>query len=101
MLLAEGSDLVEERHHGTSAILAELAADEVHRLDAVGALIDHRDAGIAHELRHPRFLDIAVAAEHLLGLDGVVEAKIGQDAFRDRGHQAHMVVCRLPFGGIG
>ena len=61
--------------HRAAAVLRQLAADEVERLDAVGALVDHGDAGIAHELLHAVFGDVAVAAEHLLRHDGVGEAR--------------------------
>ena len=43
----------------------ELAADQVERLDAVGALVDLGDARVAHQLLHAPFADVAVAAEHL------------------------------------
>ena len=74
---------------------AELAADEVERLDAVGAFVDHGDAGIAHELAHAVLFDVAVAAEHLLRHDGVVEALVGEHALDHRRHQADVVVGRL------
>ena len=35
---------------GLPPSMAELAADEVERLHAVGALVDHGDAGVADEL---------------------------------------------------
>ena len=54
--------------------LRQLAADEVERLDAVGALVEHGDARIAHELLHAVLGDVAVAAEHLLRQHGVGEA---------------------------
>ena len=96
VLLAEGATSLKKAIMARPPSFAELAADEVHGLDAVGALVDHGDAGIAHELRHAPFLDVAMAAEHLLRLDGVVEAEIGEHALHDRRHQAHMVVRRLP-----
>ena len=52
--------------HRAAAVLRQLAADQVERLDAVGALVDHGDARIAHELLHAVLGDVAVAAEHLL-----------------------------------
>ena len=39
--------------HGAAAVARQLAADEIQRLDAVGAFVDHGDAGIAHELLMP------------------------------------------------
>ena len=44
---------LEERLDRRAAVLRQLAAGEVHRLHAVGALVDHRDPAIAHELLHP------------------------------------------------
>ena len=41
ILLDESADLVEEGHDRPAAVAAELAADEIHRLNAVGALVDH------------------------------------------------------------
>ena len=43
----------------------QLAADQVERLDAVGALVDLGDAGVANELLHAVLADVAVAAEDL------------------------------------
>ena len=57
-----------------AAVLRQLAADEIERLDAVGALVDHGDARIAHELLHAVLGDVAVAAEHLLRHHRVGEA---------------------------
>ena len=71
----EAVDLGEKGGDRAAAVLGQLAADEIERLDAVGALVDHGDAGVAHELLHAPFGDIAVAAEHLLRLDGVGEAR--------------------------
>ncbi len=95
MLLGEGGDLAEERHHGAAAVARQFAADEVERLDAVGALIEHGDAGIAHELLHAVLGDVAVAAIHLLRQHRVGEADVGHHALHDRRHQAHVVVGLL------
>ena len=70
----EAGDLAEESHDRAAAVLRQLAADEIERLHAVGAFVDHGDARVAHELLHAPFGDIAVAAEHLLRLDRVGEA---------------------------
>ena len=72
--------LAEERLTARPPSLAELAADEIERLDAVGAFVDHRDARIAHELLHAVLGDIAVAAEHLLRHHRVGEAHVGEHA---------------------
>ena len=66
---------VEQGAHPAAAVLGQLAADQVHRLDAVGAFVDLGDAGVADELLHAPFADIAVAAEHLLGVDRGLEAR--------------------------
>ena len=70
-----------------AAVLRQLAAHQVQRLHAVGALVDHGDAGVADELRHAPFLDVAVAAIDLLRLHRAVEALVGQEALDDGGQQ--------------
>ncbi len=100
LLLHETVDLREERRHPARAVLGELATNEVERLDAVGALVDHGDAGIAHELRHAPPLDVAVAAEHLLRRHGVVEGAVGQHTLQDGCEQAEPIVGRLHRRGI-
>src|SRR5665647_2657811 len=47
VLLGEGGNLVEEGHHRAAAVARQFAPDQIEGLDAVGALIDHGDAGIA------------------------------------------------------
>ena len=71
-------DHVEEGHDVLAAILRELSTHEIEGLHAVGAFVDHRDAGVARELGHAPFLDIAMTAIELLGLDRHVIALIGQ-----------------------
>ena len=100
LLLDEAADLGEESLHRAAAVRRQLAADQVERLDAVGALVDHGDAGVADELLHAPFGDIAVAAEHLLRLDRIGEAQIGEHAFDHRRHQTHLIVRRLPLLGV-
>ena len=80
--------------------MRQLAADQIERLDAVGALVDHGDAGVAHELLHAVLGDVAVAAEHLLRQHRIGEALVGQHAFDHRRHQAHMIVGALPLLGV-
>jgi hypothetical protein len=67
-----------------AAIGAELAAHQVERLDAVGAFVDLRDAGVADELLHPPFADIAVPAIDLLCVHRGFEALVGEIALDDR-----------------
>src|SRR3546814_5416030 len=50
---------------GGAAPHRQLAADEVHGLDAVGALVDRRDAGVAEVLGDAGLLDVAHAAEQI------------------------------------
>jgi hypothetical protein len=66
-------------------------------LDAVGAFVNLRDAGVAHELLHAVLGDVAVAAEHLLRHHGVGETGVGADAFDHRRQQTHEVVGGLTF----
>ena len=80
MSLAELAHFLEEALHRAAAVLRQLAANEVERLDAVRALVDHGDAAVAHELAHAPFLDVAVPAIDLLGRHRVVEAAVGEHA---------------------
>ena len=100
VLLDVGRDFVEKRLQGTAAVLRQFAADEIERLNAVGALIQHRDACVAHELLHAVFSDVTVAAIDLLRRHRIGETLIGEHAFDDRRHQAEMIVGLLPFLGV-
>ena len=71
----------EQRHRRGAALAAQLAAHQVHRLHAVGAFIDHVDAGIAHELLHAIVADIAVAAIALHAEVGRFETHVGAESF--------------------
>src|SRR3546814_1042607 len=81
-------------------VLAKLAADEVQGLDAVGALVDLRDARVAHELLHAVLADVAVAAVDLHAEIGDLEAGIGEEGFYDRRHQRDEVVRLLALRGV-
>ncbi len=91
----EIADLGEEGGDGAAAVARQLAADEVEALDAVGALVDHGDPGIADELLDAGLGDVAGAAEHLLRRDRIVEAAVGEDALDHRREQADPVLRRL------
>ena len=65
----------------------ELAADEIDRLNAVGAFVDRRDAGVAIELRGAGFLDEAGAAMHLNSKRRDFDADIGAPGLGDRYEQ--------------
>ena len=82
--------------HGAAAVLTELTPDQIDGLNAVGALVDHGDPGIAHELRHAVFGDIAVTAEHCCAMTVLSKPRSVSTPLIDRRHQAHMVVRRLP-----
>ena len=66
------------------AAVGELAADHVHGLDAVGALVDRRHPHVAVELRHPGLLDVAHAAEDLHGERADLAAGVGAEGLGDR-----------------
>ncbi len=91
VFFAEIADLLEERHDGPTAIETKLAANEIERLDAVGTLVNHGNAGVAHILAHAPFFDIAVTAIDLLSGNCVVEALVGQYTLDDRGDEAEQV----------
>ena len=74
-LLDEGGDGMEEAAQQAAGPLPQLAADQIERLDAVGAFVDLGDARIADELLHAVVADIAVAAPDLHGEVGAVEAE--------------------------
>ena len=76
-----------------ATILRQLAAHEVQRLNAIGPFVDHGNPGVAGELGHAPFFDIAVTAIDLLRLDRHVIALIGQKALDDRGQQRDEAVC--------
>ena len=92
---------MEEAAQQPAHVLAELAADQVERLDAVGALVDLGDAGVADILLDAGLADVAVAAEHLHGEVRGGEAVIGEECLDDRRHQCREIVGRLPLRRIG
>ena len=59
----------------------QLAGDEIDRLDAVGALIDRGDPGVAQIARGTRLLDKAHAAMDLNAHRGGIDANIGAEGF--------------------
>src|SRR3546814_19520434 len=67
--LGAAAFLIDDREESldrAAALLRELAADEVHRLPAVRAFIDHRYAPLAHLLAPVLFIHVSVAAPTLL-----------------------------------
>ena len=97
--LDEGCDRVEEGAQVAPGMGRQLASDEVERLDAVGALVDHRNARIAHELFDAVLADVAVAAEHLHAAVGVLEGEVGEQRLHHGRHQLAEVVGLLPRRG--
>jgi pimeloyl-ACP methyl ester carboxylesterase len=65
----------------------QLAADQVDGLDAVGALVDRGDAGVAIVLGRAGLLDEAHAAVDLHALRGHLDADVGRPGLGDRGQQ--------------
>ena len=88
---------LEECLHCGAALLRELAAAQVHRLHTVGAFVDLGDTGIAHELAHAPFLDVAVTTEDLLHVGRDFIALVGAVALDDRGQQPDQHVGLLTF----
>src|SRR5512135_2334382 len=89
--------LVEESHDGAATVLAQLAADKIKRLNAIGAFINLRDARVAHELLHAMLGDVAVTPEDLLRHHRIGKTTVREYAFDHRRKQAHMIVCGLAF----
>ena len=73
-----------------AAVAGELARHEVHGLDAVGALIDGRNAAVAHMLCGAGFLDEAHAAMHLNAERDDLDAKVAAPRLDHRDHQIHL-----------
>ena len=62
----------------TAVIHAHTPAYQIQGLDAISSLVQLRDSGIAHELLHALFVDVAVAAETLHGHVGAFETHVGE-----------------------
>ena len=74
---------MEEAPQQPAMVLAELAADQVERLDAVRTLVDLGDPGVADMLLDTGLADIAMAAKQLHGEVGGGEAMIGEERLDD------------------
>ena len=81
------ADHREERLDACAALLRQLASAQIHRLDSICAFVNLRDAGVADELFHAPFADVAVAAEHLLHIGRDLIALVGAIALDHRGQQ--------------
>jgi len=65
-VLAETADFFGKQRQCLAIVLDSLAPEQVQRLDAVGTLIDLRDAYIAYPLFLTSFTDVSMATEDLL-----------------------------------
>ena len=72
---------------GPAPVAGQLAPDQVQRLNAVGALVDRQDAGVAVVLRRAGFFDKAHAAVDLHPGGGDFAGDVGAPALDDRGQQ--------------
>ena len=91
VLLEESPDLRSKRTVHAPVVDRQFPAHKVERLDVIGPLINHRDAGIAEELLDAPIAGVAAAAEHLQAVADVFKSALGQVAFYDRRHQRHHV----------
>jgi hypothetical protein len=66
---------------------AQLATDEIERLDAIGAIVNLRNADVADILFHAVRADVAVPAHHLHANVRAFRAEIAEQGLRDRRHQ--------------
>ena len=85
-------DQLEQGADGAAAVARQFAADQVHRLDAVGAFVDLGDPRVAHELLDAVLADVAMAAEHLLCMDRGGKALVGEISLDHRGDQPEQIV---------
>src|SRR5262249_49617234 len=90
--------LVETGAHGGAARERQLAGDEVDRLDAVGAFVDLRNAGIPIVLRGAGLLDIAHTAVHLNAERGDFSPDVGRERLGDRRQERSALVRGLSLG---
>src|SRR5215471_720701 len=88
---------VETKHTVRSgrALPEQVPADH-HALDLVGALVDLRDLGVSHHALHRVLLDVAVASEHLHGLDRDRHRGVGAE---DLGHRGVLAFLRVVLVG--
>ena len=102
--LSRGHELVDlgkEAEHRPPAIGAQLAADQVQRLHAVGAFIDQCDPAIADDLLEAPFAREARSAVHLQAEVGALETLVGQVGFHHRRQQGHVVAGTLAHFLVG
>src|SRR5262249_38286985 len=83
-----------------AAGLRQLAGHEVDRLNAVGAFVDLRNAGVAIVLGGAGLLDVAHAAVDLDAERGNLAADVGCERLGDRREQRRALVRRLADGVV-
>ena len=90
--------------HGGATVATQLAVQQVRRLDAVGALVDRRNAHVPQILRRTGFLNVAHAAVYLHPQRGHLHTQLSEPAFDHGDHQINAALTRLagPLGtGVG
>ena len=68
-------------------------AEQVQRLDAGGAFVQHRNAAVAHVLLHAPLSDKAVATVDLHAVVGRFKTDFGHECLGDRGHEGQQGIC--------
>ena len=71
----------------------DFTADEVHRLHAGCAFVQHRNARVAHDLLHTPFPDIAMATQNLHAMIRCFKTKFGNEGLGNWGQQSHQIIC--------
>ena len=94
------AQLVEIKRDRAAAFQRHLARHQIERLDAVGALVDRGDAGVAVMLGGAGLLDEAHAAVHLHAEGSHLDADIGGERLRDRRQQRSAFMRRLARGVV-
>jgi hypothetical protein len=91
-----------QQREAAAAVHHDLAAEQVERLDAMRALVDHVEAVVAPVLLDREIARVAVAAEDLDREAVRFEAPLARPALRDRGqHLEHDVRASLRILGAG
>ncbi len=91
---------MEETAQQTPVILPHFAPHQIERLNAVGALINHRNSCVTRILFHAIFTDIAVPAMDLHRQIGNIKAHIGLIRLNHGGQQSHQIIRFLTFYGV-
>ena len=95
-----GFEEVEQRIHALATVSQHLAHQQVDGLDLVGALVNHRHAGVAQDLFDAPFADIAVTTKHLQTIAAAMKSLVREHSFHDGGDQSAPTLRKsLCFGG--